>query len=303
MLYSRKSLWGGLILHLLGVAWLGVFVAQTAPMALAAETASVTVQSASISTSEITQLTNNLRQVAGLAPLSTNGLLARAAQMKAQDMAAKSYFDHANPEGQRLAYWLATVGYGYQMAGENLAVGYETAAGAMNGWKNSPTHYANIVKPEYTEIGIGVASGIYQGKPVVFVVQHFGLAKTAPVVVEQPVVKPAPVQNTQPVQTAPVQSQPVNEVVNPEEVTPVVPSEETFISSLGLIPSAYAAVDEVENSLEAQVAQTNTQPMTDAIISLLIMLWMIVAFELYVELESHKAWWESIWKKWVHELV
>jgi hypothetical protein len=44
---------------------------------------------------------------------------------------------------------------------------------------NSPAHRANIVKPQYTEIGIGVASGIYQGRPATFVVQFFGTPAVA----------------------------------------------------------------------------------------------------------------------------
>jgi len=44
---------------------------------------------------------------------------------------------------------------------------------------NSPTHRANILNSHFTEIGVGIAEGIYEGQPTVFVVQLFG-APAAP---------------------------------------------------------------------------------------------------------------------------
>ena len=44
----------------------------------------------------------------------------------------------------------------------------------VNAWMSSPTHRANIVKPVYTEIGVGVAQGLYQGQESTYVVQYFG---------------------------------------------------------------------------------------------------------------------------------
>ena len=41
-------------------------------------------------------------------------------------------------------------------------------------WRASPTHRANIVKPVYREIGVGIANGLYKGQPATFVVQYFG---------------------------------------------------------------------------------------------------------------------------------
>jgi uncharacterized protein YkwD len=47
--------------------------------------------------------------------------------------------------------------YNYSYAGENLAMGFGKDEKAQNlAWKNSPTHYANIVKPKFTEVGIAV---------------------------------------------------------------------------------------------------------------------------------------------------
>jgi uncharacterized protein YkwD len=42
----------------------------------------------------------------------------------------------------------------------------------------SPEHHENIVKAQYTEMGIGVANGMYQGKEATFVVSFFASPET-----------------------------------------------------------------------------------------------------------------------------
>jgi hypothetical protein len=109
----------------------------------------------------ITDITNEERADVGLAPLTENALLAQAAQLKAEDMASKGYFAHTSPEGLTPWHWFQVVGYSYAHAGENLAVNFFDSADVAEAWMDSPTHKANIVKANYTEIGVGVASGTY----------------------------------------------------------------------------------------------------------------------------------------------
>lgn len=122
----------------------------------------------------LTGQTNQKRAENQLNPLTTNPMLVEAAQLKANDMAARGYFSHNTPEGNTPWYWLDQVGYTYQYAGENLAVNFVDSNEVTEAWMNSPTHRANIVKESYTEIGIAVASGTYKGRDSVFVVQFFG---------------------------------------------------------------------------------------------------------------------------------
>jgi cell division septation protein DedD len=122
----------------------------------------------------LTTLTNQERADNGVAPLKENTLLDQAAQDKANDMAENGYFAHTSPSGLTPWYWFQKVGYNFQYAGENLAVNFFESDQVAEAWMNSPTHRANIVKPEYTEIGIGVAQGYYQGHSTVFVAQLFG---------------------------------------------------------------------------------------------------------------------------------
>jgi hypothetical protein len=123
---------------------------------------------------EVIALTNGERTKVGDGAVSENTLLSLAAQNKAQDMAARGYFSHTGPDGKEPWAWISEAGYTYRYAGENLAVRFDESADVVNAWMASPTHRANIVKPVYTEIGIGVAQGMYEGAPATFVVQYFG---------------------------------------------------------------------------------------------------------------------------------
>ncbi len=118
-------------------------------------------------------LTNQNRTTDSLKPLVVSSVLNKAAELKAQDMAQKSYFAHTSPDGKTPWYWFGLVGYKYEYAGENLAVDFTDSADVAIAWMNSPEHRANILKDSYTEIGTGVATGTYQGSPTIFVAQIF----------------------------------------------------------------------------------------------------------------------------------
>ncbi|MES2014506.1 MAG: CAP domain-containing protein [Patescibacteria group bacterium] len=121
----------------------------------------------------LTALTNDDRATNGVGTLIEDPLLKKAAETKAVDMAAKGYFSHVTPDGKTPWYWLDLVGYNYTYAGENLAVNFTDSKDVEDAWMKSPTHRANIVKSEFTRVGIGTAEGVYQGKSVTFVVQFF----------------------------------------------------------------------------------------------------------------------------------
>ena len=122
-------------------------------------------------------LTNQNRASGNLSPLTYSPLLEKASHLKAEDMAANGYFAHNSPQGLTSWYWFAKVGYDYKYAGENLAVNFTNSEDVSNGWMNSPTHRANIMSPDYKEIGISMAPGVYQNNNTIFVVQMFGTPK------------------------------------------------------------------------------------------------------------------------------
>lgn len=129
---------------------------------------------ASVISGVVAMLTNEARTNEHLAALTENELLTRGAQMKADDMAEKGYFAHVGPDGSPPWKWFTEAGYKYQYAGENLAVNFTESENVVTAWMNSPTHRANILRQEFTEIGIGIATGTHKGKKAVYVVQFFG---------------------------------------------------------------------------------------------------------------------------------
>ncbi len=118
-------------------------------------------------------LTNENRATYDAPAVTESARLDQAAMLAAQDMASKGYFAHVSPSGVTPWDWLDKVGYRYSYAGENLAVDFTDSSAVEKAWMASPTHQANIVKPQYTQVGIGVANGSYQGKQTTFVVQFF----------------------------------------------------------------------------------------------------------------------------------
>ena len=124
--------------------------------------------------------TNDVRVQAGLGALTLNSQLSRAAQAKADDMAARGYFEHTTPEGHQPWDLIAAAGYQYQAAAENLAVGLTAGNALIAAWMASPLHRQNILNKRYTEIGVGIARGRYKGQDTVFVVQLLGTPRRTP---------------------------------------------------------------------------------------------------------------------------
>lgn len=135
-------------------------------------------QSASrvITTIQIVTLTNVERStVAGLPPLKENALLDVAAEKKLKDMFAKQYFAHISPSGIGPGNLAEQAGYSYVVEGENLAEGdFLNAQNLLDAWMASPGHRANILNTRYTDIGVAVGEGMYQGQEVWMAVQEFG---------------------------------------------------------------------------------------------------------------------------------
>lgn len=127
----------------------------------------------------LVDLSNQNRQENALAALRVNLFLQNAAQMKAEDMAAKGYFSHNSPAGDTPWDWIEKAGYKFNYAGENLAVNFFDSSDAVKAWMASPGHRANILSKNYTEIGVGWALGRYEGREAVFIVQMFGAPAAA----------------------------------------------------------------------------------------------------------------------------
>ncbi len=118
--------------------------------------------------------TNNFRAENNTELLVISDILAKAAEMKARDMAQISYFSHIGPDGEDPWVWFDRVGYDYRYAGENLAIDFTESVDVTDAWIDSAKHKANLLNPNFTEVGVGIAEGFYEGRATVFVVQFFG---------------------------------------------------------------------------------------------------------------------------------
>jgi len=127
-----------------------------------------------INTKALLEQTNSQRQENGLSALSYNNVLSNAAYQKAQDMFDDDYWAHVAPDGKTPWDFIIQNGYKYSYAGENLAKDFNKSSSVVSAWMNSPSHRANILNPNYTEIGFAVVNGTLSGEETTLVVQMFG---------------------------------------------------------------------------------------------------------------------------------
>lgn len=106
---------------------------------------------------EVIRLVNVERAKVGLKPLSENVKLSKVARIKSQDMINKKYFSHYSPTYGSPFDMMKKFGIRFRAAGENIAMGQKTPKEVMNAWMNSAGHRRNILNPNFTQIGVGVA--------------------------------------------------------------------------------------------------------------------------------------------------
>ncbi|MEU7516411.1 CAP domain-containing protein [Streptomyces sp. NPDC042898] len=115
-------------------------------------------QGQSSAADQVVALVNAERAKAGCGPLTANATLNSAAQGHSDDMAARDFFDHTNPDGAGPGERVTAAGYPWSTYGENIAMGQSTPESVMDSWMNSPGHRANILNCDFKEIGIGIHS-------------------------------------------------------------------------------------------------------------------------------------------------
>ncbi|MFE9425006.1 sigma-70 family RNA polymerase sigma factor [Kitasatospora sp. NPDC006697] len=108
---------------------------------------------------QVLELVNVQRSQHGCGPLTANSKLQLAAQRQSDDMAARQFFDHTNPDGLGPRQRIEAAGYRWSTWGENIARGQADPASVMDGWMNSPGHRANILDCDFREMGVGVHFG------------------------------------------------------------------------------------------------------------------------------------------------
>jgi uncharacterized protein YkwD len=111
---------------------------------------------------EMLQLVNRERVAAGLKPLEADPDLLPVARAHSTDMFERGYFSHYTPEGRSPFDRITEANVSFKIAGENLALA-PTLTMAHTGLMNSPGHRANILRPEFGRVGIGIMDGGIRG--------------------------------------------------------------------------------------------------------------------------------------------
>jgi len=114
--------------------------------------------------SEVIDLVNIERDAEGLPPLSYDPSLASAARGHSEDMGLHNYFSHTGLDGRTACGRMTDAGYNWNYCGENIAAAQPTPEDVIDTWMASPGHRANILNPNFCDIGVGyayVASSTY----------------------------------------------------------------------------------------------------------------------------------------------
>jgi Cysteine-rich secretory protein family len=122
---------------------------------------------------QVFELTNQERAKNGLSPLKINAELNYAADKYAEEMSKRRVLSHTGPDGSKPWDRAETVGYEARMMGENIAAGQRTPEQVVKGWMDSPGHRANILRSQYTDIGVGFYNNYW--------VQDFGSGDRNPI--------------------------------------------------------------------------------------------------------------------------
>jgi uncharacterized protein YkwD len=117
-------------------------------------------------------LVNNERAKRNLAPLTENSTLDASAQSYAEVLTDDGCFNHSCGPVSDFTTRDTQAGYGpWAWLGENIAAGQSTPEAVVAAWMESPIHRDNILRPEFTEVGLGVAHGGLHGT---YWAQEFG---------------------------------------------------------------------------------------------------------------------------------
>ena len=138
--------------------------------------------------SGVLQDLNQIRAEHHLVPLTVSVPLTLSSKQHSIEMAEDGYFDHASHDGtsfwKRISHWYPESSFKYWSVGENLlwsSPGVD-ASRALDTWMTSSEHRANILSPNWREIGVSAvhvtaAPGTYHGRPVTIITTDFGVRR------------------------------------------------------------------------------------------------------------------------------
>ena len=227
----------------------------------------------------VVELTNNIRTDLNRNVLTINTTLQQAAIDKAEDMIINQYFAHISPDGTGLRHFLMNNHLDYKVAGENLALGYSSAEEVVDAWTKSPTHYANLIDSDYTEIGVGMLNGNYKGYDTTVVAQFFRqppkpiippveeIVEEVPIeeeviIVEEPVIPVAPVEVLAEKEELP-EEEVIEEVIEPLLIPVLISPNNNLFTKDNIIDIVISAPQAVEVNVFDNNEIIKTVPIVD----------------------------------------
>jgi uncharacterized protein YkwD len=111
---------------------------------------------------EILRLVNDERKRGGAPALKSSPRLVLASRGHSYDMALRNYLGHDGPAGDTPAERVRGVGVDSAALGENLYLDRDPeraklAARTVKSWLGSVEHRANLLSPDFTTTGVGIA--------------------------------------------------------------------------------------------------------------------------------------------------
>lgn len=168
---------------------------------------------------QMLDLINAERAAVGLDALRLNVLLNDSSEDHSQWMLENDAFSHTGAGGSSSHDRMNAADYPFEgvwASGENIAVQSERGPAGIaddviqlhEALMASPGHRANILNPNYTEIGIGIEQGDFRGFDAIMVTQNFASTQgdTTGSVEPDPTPEPEPVPDPTPVDDEPSQN-------------------------------------------------------------------------------------------------
>jgi hypothetical protein len=106
-------------------------------------------------------LLNDERAEGGVRAVVQNEILTEVALNHAVDMDSNNYLSHTGRDGRSPGDRADAAGYDWNFIAENIARGFHTESGVMQGWMASEGHRENILDPRAEDFGIARVDDIW----------------------------------------------------------------------------------------------------------------------------------------------
>jgi uncharacterized protein YkwD len=88
-----------------------------------------------------------------------NAALTQSSAAHSEDMVARNFFSHTGSSGSTIGTRATAAGYVWRTVGENIAAGQPSIAVVVDGWMKSDGHCANLMNPNFRDIGAACVAG------------------------------------------------------------------------------------------------------------------------------------------------